>query len=53
MTCDLKLLEFSPLIQDKMATMAMTNMFASDQLAAVGGLRPGEVTTGVSILHQE
>ena len=27
----------------------MTNMFASDQLAEVAGLRPGEVTTGVSI----
>ena len=32
-----------------MASMTMTNMFASDQLAEVAGLRPGEVTTGVSI----
>ncbi|KAK7093562.1 proteasome subunit beta type-6-like [Littorina saxatilis] len=36
-----------------MATMAMTNMFASDQLAAVGGLRPGEVTTGTTIMAVE
>merc|ERR1711963_710029 len=39
--------------QEKMATMAMTNMFASDQLAAVGGLRPGEVTTGTTIMAVE
>lgn len=33
--------------------MTMTNMFASDQMAQVAGLRPGEVTTGTTIMAVE
>ncbi|XP_076451453.1 proteasome subunit beta type-6-like [Babylonia areolata] len=29
---------------------AMTNMFASEQMAQIAGLRPGEVTTGTTIM---
>merc|ERR1719204_2209896 len=31
----------------------MTNMFASDQMAQVAGLRPGEITTGTTIMAVE
>ncbi|XP_076472645.1 proteasome subunit beta type-6-like [Babylonia areolata] len=36
-----------------MATAAMTNIFPSDQMAQVAGLRPGEVTTGTTIMAVE